>query len=257
MKKLIAIILAVLCLLALTACGGGGQPPVNDPNAELPDVVIKTPYCDLVVTGEFAENVKDVVSAKNPYTISFRMKSDDTELFSIVFGGEGEDLLGTLISEKENTVIYAAFNDFDSEDENYETYCMYQEGFNTIIEHLISDNDFVANEIIEWEDTGTFNIKTPVVTMKYPSKWKDKVTIEVVEDSVKFSCNGEKLFDLYFVECDGYLLGMYKDTPIYIVDYSLDKAKYSEEQYLELCAMQEDVNVILYALMEDSSFVLS
>lgn len=262
MKKVLIYLLAIMCLIALTACGKSEQtalkPTENVPEVvESTDVSIETPYCDLVVTKEFADNVKSEVSSEDPYTVSFRMISDDTELFSILFGGETENLLGTLQLENENVVLYAEFNDFDSENENFGTYCTYQDGINTIIQHLISDCDFVVNDIIEWEDTSTFDIQTPVVTMKYPNKWKEKVTVDVSDDAVKFSCNGTKLFDLCFVDCDGYLLGTYKDTPIYIVDYSISKSNYSEEQYSELCTMQDDVNVILQALMKDSNFKLA
>lgn len=262
MKKFLAVLMAILCLAALVACSDDEQTP-PEATEEVPgivestDISIETPYCDLVVTKEFAENVKSEVSSEEPYTVSFRMISDDVELFSIIFGGETEDLLGTLLLENENVVMYAAFNEFDSEDENFETYCSYQEGISTIIEHLISDNDFIVNEIIEKEDTSTFDIKTEVVTMKYPDKWKDKVTVEVTDEAVKFSCGNVQLFDLSFVDCDGCLFGTYKDTPIYVVDYALNKANYSEEQYIELCTMQEDVNVILQALMVDSNFELA
>ena len=46
-----------------------------------------------------------------------------------------------------------------------------------------------------------------------------------------------------------HLLGTYKDTPIYIVDYPVE----TDEQ----AAMQEDVNVILQYLMEDPKFTIN
>lgn len=259
MKKFLAAVLAIICLVALVACGAGEQTP-PEPTEDVPeavestDVSIETPYCDLVVTKEFADNVKSKVISEDPYTVSFRMISDDTELFSISFGGETEMLLGTLQLENENVVLYADYNDLDRENENYETYCTYQEGISTIINHLSSDYDFIVNEITDWVDPSTFDIQTPVVTMKYPNRWKEKVTIDVSEEAVKFSCNGEKLFDIVFSECDGFILGTYKDTPIYVKDYTINKGSYSEAQYLELCTMQEDMNVILQGLLEDSNF---
>lgn len=252
MKRILIVVITVVCLLLMSSCGST-EPSAAD-NA---DVTIKTPYCKLAVSEDFAKNVKDVVSAEEPYTVTFRMRSDDTELFSVVFGGETEDLLGTLVLEEENIVLYARVNELDSADADYETYRMYQDGLSTIIQNLSSDYDFVMNEIIVKEDTSTFDIKTSVVTLKYPNKWKDKVTVDVADETVKFSCNGEKLFDLYFTECDGYLLGTYKDTPIYIVDYPLDKGKLSEDELFELSAMQQDVNIIIRYLSEDGNFKLS
>ena len=82
--------------------------------------------------------------------------------------------------------------------------------------------------------------------MKYPAKWREDVQIDVSDDGVRFSNNGTALFDLLFHECDGYLLGSYNGTPIYIIDYPVDDA--------EQANMQEDVNVILQYLMDDPSF---
>ena len=58
--------------------------------------------------------------------------------------------------------------------------------------------------------------------------------------------NGDKVFDLRFENCDGYLLGTYKNTPIYIVEY---KAKNDDQ-----VAMQQDVNVIINNLSKDKNF---
>ena len=85
--------------------------------------------------------------------------------------------------------------------------------------------------------------------MKYPAKWQDKVEISVSDEGVKFSASGVPLFDLVFAEGDGFLLGTYNGTPIYIVDYPVETE--------EMLAMQEDVNVILQYLIEDSNFKIN
>ncbi|MBR6051869.1 MAG: hypothetical protein IKP68_11815, partial [Clostridia bacterium] len=83
-------------------------------------------------------------------------------------------------------------------------------------------------------------------TMKYPAKWKDKVTVTVTSDRVAFVNNGTPLFDLVFSDEEGYLLGTYSGTPISIVDYHVT----TDEQV----AMQKDVNVILGFLFNDPNF---
>ena len=113
----------------------------------------------------------------------------------------------------------------------------------------MNDYTFVVGDALEKEDSSTLDISTSIVTMKYPSKWREKVQIEVEDNGVKFSNNGTMLFDLMFIECDGYLLGTYSGTPIYIVDYSVN----NDEQAI----MQEDVNVILQYLMEDKNFIIN
>ena len=157
--------------------------------------------------------------------------------------------MGTIIGEKSNTIIYMNFPEINSSLENYDEYCGYREAINYILNGLENDYDFVANEVIEWEDSTTFDIKTSVVTMKYPNKWKDKVQIEVLDDEVKFSNNGTPLFELVFSECDGYLLGTYNGISMYYVDHDV----FTDEQ----AAMQMDVNVILQHLMEDSNFKIN
>ena len=166
-----------------------------------------------------------------------------------MFDGTGDILMGTLVGETENTVLYMNIPELDKSSENYAEYCTYQEAVNTIMGHLTKDYTFHINELVEVEDNSTTDIRTDVVTLKYPAKWKDAVQTEITETGVKFSNNGTPLFDLIFSECDGYLLGTYKDTPIYIVDYPVE----TDEQ----AAMQEDVNVILQYLMEDPKFTIN
>ena len=268
MKKGFSILLTIAILLTMASCGSSEQtisessPENIEPESETPvktistepdqktsapeTVKIPTPYCDLTVSAAFAENVKSEVTSQEPYTVAFYTIADNTELFALVFGGETENLIGTLMLEDKAVIVYAAFSEFDEADDNCETYYEYQEEINTVIQHLISDYGLLVNQAVEWEDQGTFDIETSVVTMKYPAKWQGKVTIDVSEEKVSFSTNGTPLFDLVFSECDGYLLGTYNDTPIYIVEYPVT----TDEQ----AAMQEDVNVILQYLMEDPSF---
>ena len=101
----------------------------------------------------------------------------------------------------------------------------------------------VPEEVIAKEDALEFEIVTPVVTLKYPSRWKEKVQVEVLEKRVRFSTAGVPLFDLVFEECDGYLLGTYQETPIYMVEYPVE----TEEQ----AAMQAGVNTILQHVVMD------
>lgn len=260
MKRIpITALAIVLCIVLLCSCGTDADKAYKTTVADTTDTdnaeettakmkSIHTPFADLKVSEDFFENVEYEEVEKSPYTLLFQTKSDKTDIFTLIFGGEGENLMGTLIGEKENTVVYMNFAELNENSENYLGYCGYQEGINDIINGLINDYQFVVNQVVEYDDNTTFDIKTSVVTMKYPKKWEEKVKIDVTEECVKFSNYETSLFDLYFKECDGYLLGTYKDTPIYIIDYPVE----SDEQ----SAMQEDVNVILQHLLEDSNFVI-
>ncbi|MDO4811339.1 MAG: hypothetical protein Q3985_05265 [Eubacteriales bacterium] len=244
MKKYLSAFLMMLCIVLLCACGEQAE----SNGVAIDGATVQTPYAELTVPADYEDHVTTTVVSQEPYVLSFSAK-DGTQLFTLSFGKESEDLLGTLKLDDQNVVIYAAFNELDKKNENYAAYSEYQDGINTILQGMIANNDFAAGEIIEYVDNSTFDIKTPVVTMKYPMRWKDKVQIDVSEEAVKFSSNGTKLFDLLFVECDGYLLGKYKDMPIYIVDYNVA----TDEEI----AMQDDVNVILEHLTEDTSFVIN
>lgn len=251
MKKYIIVVLSLAVLAAFSACSKKqDEPNVSDTAAEnlSEEMVVSTPYVNLTVPGSFDGNVKTDVVSDDPYVISFSA-NDGTWLFSLCFGKKTENLIGTLVLEDQNVIIYADFAELDSENPNYVKYCEYADGINTIISHLIDDNGLIVNQAIETEDNSTFDIETPITVMKYPAKWQDKVEISVSEEGVKFSASGVPLFDLVFAEGDGFLLGTYNGTPIYIVDYPVETE--------EMLAMQEDVNVILQYLIEDSNFKIN
>lgn len=265
MKKIFIVLLALVLVLSFAACGEDDTKK-SDPKdgttlaqtVEEGDLlVVSTPYADLKLPASYEGKVTNKVTSEDPYTVTFSTVEGDTELFSIIFNGEGDVLMGTLIGEKENTVIYISYADLDPEDQNYEANVLYQEDADTIVNHLKTDYDFMINQIVLYEDDETFDIQTNVTTLKYPAQWKDKVTVDVSDDAVRFSYGDNKLFDLSFVETeDGFLIGKYQDTPIYLVNYELTQGDMTELEFTELNLMQEDNSVILTHLVEDPNFVL-
>lgn len=267
MKRITLLLLSLLLVFTLCACRSdreGNSENSNLPENSVPEsseeaeatITLNTPYIDLQIPASYEGKVEAEVTSEDPYTLTFKT-TNGTEIYTLYFGKETENLFGTILMEDKNVVLYASFEAFDKEDEHYNEYGEYQDGVNTILHNLMKNDNFIVNEIVEYEDTTTFDIKTDLVTLKYPNKWKDKVTVEVTDDMVKFSCGQEKLFDLVFKECDGYLLGTYQDTPIYIISYEFDETKYDEAEQMELYGMAEDVNVILQYLMEDSKFEIN
>ena len=250
MKKIIIAAILLICVFLFCACGS--QSDGNPENAATVDSagvkynIIETPYANLRVTEDFDENVAHKETGKEPYVLTFSSKKDDTELFSIVFNGKGNTLFGTIVGEDANTVIHTNLVKLDENSENYETNRAYQDKLKDILSCLTADYEIILGEEVDHETTSDFDIETPVVTLKYPNKWKNKVKVEVTDDSVKFSNNGTPVFDLVFKETKGYLLGTYKETPIYMVEHPVK----TNEQ----AAMQQDVNVILKHLMKDPNF---
>ena len=288
MKIKIIVTLALLCALLLCACGANpagdqttaavptletlaGDGSVTDPailtepdgmetseeagspTESKPEeenfVTISTPYADLRLPASFDKAVSHEETGNEPYVITFKSRTDETELFSIIFNGTGEYLVGTLMGEEKNTVVHANTNDLDQNDQNYESNLFYQEQLYLILGYLAEDYNLVPEEAIDDEDPMDFEIQTSLVTLYYPSRWKEKVEIEVLDNGVKFSAAGTPLFDLVFEECDGYMLGSYEGTPIYMVEYPVE----TEEQ----AAMQAGVNTILQHLTEDPSFTIN
>jgi len=241
MKKIIEIvIICVFCVLVLSSCA-----KKNTVDSEKV-IRISTPYAEICVPENFAGNMKNNVVSETPYTLEFTTIEDNTKIFSLVFGGEGDILMGTLVGENGNTVIYMNIPKIDSGNENYTRYCGYQDGVNTIMNHLSVDYEFYINQVVDSEDNSTYEIKTPVVALHYPTRWKEKVELDISKDSVRFSNKNQILFEIMFYECDGYMIGTYNETPIYIKNYEVQ----SDEQK----AMQEDVNVIIDNLKKDSNF---
>ena len=170
----------------------------------------------------------------------------DVPLFDLLANSDEGYVLGTVCADEYTVLSVVSYDIADTE--NADLFAM-QEDMNVILQNLMTDYEFVVGEAVEKIDDSTVDIETSVTTLKYPARWKDTVTANVTENGVSFVNYGTSLFDLVFTECDGFLLGTYNDTPIYIVDYPV----YSDEQ----AAMQEDVNVILQHLMEDPNFIIN
>ena len=259
-----AVIAVIAVIIVIISLGKGSTKPLDNstPDEAATETVQEPTFVKLVeakdtysfdlgfVTLRYPNNFKDVVTVdgvekhdrKDNFTLKF--SCGDTQLFDLYFNSGEGNILGTLVSDEGNTVITVKTYVVDSNDiEMLER----QESLNVIIEALISDYGFVIGEEIEDEDSGeVFEIETDLVTLSYPKKWQDKVDITVEDKAVRFARGEDKLFDLCFEECDGYLLGAYDGTPIYMVEYTTKDD--------EMVAMQSDVNVIIDYLIKDEKF---
>lgn len=251
MKNLLKTIVAFCMILLITSCGSNTE--TTEKKETIP---VETKYCTLQVPKDFDGKVKWDIDDE-PYSIDFKTSEGDMDLFEISFNEEDGDLLGTLVLEEENVVLYADFAEIDSEDSKYKELAGYQEGINTIIDGLTADYDFRIDEVVDVNEGKTFDIETSVATLKYPLKWKDVVNVDVQDNKVAFATDEEKLFDLEFGKSEGFLLGTYDGTEIYVVTYEIDSDKYSENEYMNLSGMQNDINVIVENLEKDSKFEIN
>lgn len=253
MKKFFPVLLGLMLFALLVGCGAqkeGGSAtsllPEESKEAsasseiEESTFVIEAAGLKLRYPSRWQELVSIDVDTD---TAAFRF--GDEKLFTLYFNRpEQGNVLGTVCGD-ENIVITIA----DYEVSDAQAVSM-QEDVNVILQHLMEDYDFAAGEAVVKESGDVFAIETPVTTLYYPAKWQDAVTVAVSDTKVSFTYGDERLFDLVFAETEnGYLLGTYDGTPIYVVDY--------EASSDEAVAMQEDVNVILQYLIEDDHFLLN
>lgn len=249
MKRTIALLLSMLLLFALTACEERLQESSETSKPEQTQELKEEIESTYIVSAGGLE-LKYPEKWRNKVTVAVGdnrvcFSCGDAKLFDLVFNREEGSVFGTVRGE-EYTVIYAV--DYPIEKDN-DDLCRMQSDINVILDNLIADYDFVPGAALEKEDSSTIDIETSVVTLEYPAKWKGKVQIDISEDLVSFSNDGTPLFDLVFSECEGYLLGTYKDTPIYFVEFPVN----DDEQ----TAMIDDVNVIFEHLSDDPNFVIN
>lgn len=253
MKKSIYMLSSCILIMIILAVGCSKQEKIKNDTEET--FSIATRYCTISYPKKWKDAVQIDIEEGDVYSVKF--SADDIPLFDLSFNGGDGNVLGTLKNKKENIIIRITTYDINKDNGNYEDYAKMQNDINVIIEHLISEYDFVADEIVENEDDSVYKIKTSVATLFYPEKWKDSVTIKKSEKSIKFSCNGTKLFDLLFDGTEGYLLGTYNNTEIRIVSYDIEEEKFSDSEFVELRAMQEGVNVIIDYLVKDKNFAIN
>lgn len=131
----------------------------------------------------------------------------------------------------------------------------------------IPEEETVLDEIPE--ETKGIEVQTEYFTFEYLKEWENKVeevhTQEgrnsVVTFRTKVSERDVVLFSVILGpdEADGYLLGYLKDGEeminVYAAVNDMPAEDWSEEEYQEICAMQERVNDIIVQFYEDERFV--
>ena len=254
-KKILIISLVVVCLLcfvifAVVAQKNCSSGTTNNGEVDESLVTVSTPYAELKVTKTFYDKTENNVTSEEPYTVEFTSKKGD-DLFSVVFNEESDLLLCSFKKDGKDITAYAKMGKLDEKSPNYDEDCILQEEVNVIKENLTADYASPQKESQSGTEAAadTYDIETPIGNVKYPVMWKDKVKTEKTGNTVKFSNDGTPLFDLVFEKCDGYLLGTYKDTPVYVVYHDVK----TDEQH----AMVDDINFILQGLMKDKNFTVN
>lgn len=218
---------------------------------------IKTEYCDLKFPEKWQPFVNALSVEEDPYTVAFSYL-DGTRLFDIVFGYTAGTFLGTIKSNRGTVPVYYVGYELDKENVGYYDQLGIQDSANVIFQNLKLDYEY--SEGYAYEDPANaeygevFAIPTSFATLYYPKKWEDAVTVSVEDKTASFSYGDTAIFDILFKECDGAFLGTYAGTPVYAISYDVDSDAFTAEQYRDICAMQDDINVILEYLKKDDKF---
>lgn len=129
-----------------------------------------------------------------------------------------------------------------------------------------SDPDFSIEETTE----PRFQIETQIITLSLPETIQDRITLNTVEDEqgTNITCTSKDyaqelvLFSVALTkeEPEGDLLGVLKDETkgewkACVNVTQINSQDWSEEQYSEICALQECVNDIMIQIQEDPRFI--
>ena len=147
MKKTISILLCIVMLLGLAACGAKNDPNGSGSAAEdVPEIIannvtdsedmmeVDSPIGTLYYPEKWKDDITFQVNGNQ-----FEALYYDNPLFTLYFGGEKGDLYGTVTYDGEDIELRYEMHDLDSTHENYETMISMQEDINIIFQYLIQE----------------------------------------------------------------------------------------------------------------------
>ena len=118
----------------------------------------------------------------------------------------------------------------------------------------VSDNSAAtADSAVSESQQEVYEIDTSIGKFYYPEKWKGIVTTKESDKAVSFYSEGVEVFALKLGGSEGFSVGTYKGEDLRLVTYKFDD-KLEKSRFDELCAMQEDANVILNHLKNDKDY---
>lgn len=113
-----------------------------------------------------------------------------------------------------------------------------------------TENSLIDNNIVDSAEMMT--VKTSFTDLSYPKKWEKKVKFTVTDAAVQASCGDVKLFSLYFNDKKGDKYGtLIIEGQTLTLSYELYDINEEESNFDELCAMQDDINVIFQCLIDE------
>lgn len=114
----------------------------------------------------------------------------------------------------------------------------------------------VSDDSSQTDEIPVMEIVSDMANLYYPEKWQSRLDIANADNVISFNSKGTRLFDFIFGGTEGTLLGYYDGVEVRIVSYEIIEADYSEDEYLTLRAMQEDIDIVIEHLLEEDGFIL-
>ena len=123
---------------------------------------------------------------------------------------------------------------------------------NNAVVTVIDNSAVIDNNITDTNDM--MAIETSFGDFYYPAKWSEKINFTVNENQIDALSGDVKLFTIYFGgnkgEPYGVLVRNNKRIELRYEMYDIDN---EESEFDDLCAMQDDINVIFQYLIYDGS----
>ena len=111
-------------------------------------------------------------------------------------------------------------------------------------------NDVVVDNNIT-DTNEMIYVETSIGNLYYPTKWAEDVSFDVSIDQVDASCGDVELFTIYFGGKKGDLYGVLTKDKKTELRYEMYEIDADAEDADDLCAMQDDINVIFQYLIQE------
>lgn len=278
---LLAILLTLLTVSALislsernnTTPGGSsstGTEQVTQPSTNTSgDLVIQTPYGDLVFPGQWAQYLKTEQNDGADYGINFHAKLESGKeqlLFTLEFGEAKAPAVGQVRLENGQAFGVYVFAAGFTPDETWDAdevniVRAMQEALNDVLNCLKMEPLGTPEPDVEGDE---LVIDTPYGKLYYPGKWKEETKITIDEsDGYEVVFHGavgghdfQPLFAVNFGGSKGtvvHTLTLENDIPMQVRlrTFPLSMEEWSAMDQAMMRAMQEDLNHLLAKLREE------
>lgn len=235
------------------------------------DIVVHTPYADLIYPGKWAPYIKTEILEDDGYTVSFAAcfeSNSPLALFDITFAGTGGDAVGFVAKDAGEPVrvsiqSYELGQDVLQDPEAEWHYIEMREDLNYILQHL-ELKELVQEETAQ-KVREDFTVETPYGVLSCQSAWGQDLFAEVLEGHVctvtffgkMTETDAIPLFSIIYGGDSGRFLGELEEgtVPVYLQYYGLPAdGSMPQETMNKLYAMQEEVNRVIQSLKEIPGF---